>query len=443
MIRLVQFSKQRLKAILAGEDNLDRLCREIPEEACRETRRNYLLNVANGASTKLAEQVAGPNLVLVWLLQIIGAPVWMLGWLMPIKQAASLLPQLAAAGQIRRLALRKWVWVAAGLIQTFCLLLIIPAAVWFDPIVAGGSILGLFVVFSAASGTGSVAFQDVLGKTIGKGHRGQLLASRALLGGLLTIAAGFLVRQLKAGGSPLTTVLWMVAAGALLWGLGALLFSLTREQPGATSGGRNPLAEAGAGLILFRRHQGFRRFLHARVLLLLIEIATPFYVLHANDLLQLDSRSIGYIVIAIGLSQVISSPFWGRLADRTSRTVMLLSAWMAVAAAVAATLLTWVPVASVQQGGYFLVFMLLGLTESGVRLGRKTYLVDAVPQEERATYVAFTNTAVGVVAIGTGLAGLIAQYGGSLVMIIVLGIGALCGVVACQRMPEAEQMLEP
>jgi len=443
MNRVVEIGKQRLKAILAGEDNLDRACREIPAEACRETRRNYFLNVANGASTKLAEQVAGPNLVLVWLLQIIGAPVWMLGWLMPIKQAASLLPQLAAAGQIRRLALRKWVWVAAGLIQTLCLLLIIAVAAWLDPIVAGGCILGLFIVFSAASGAASVAFQDVLGKTIGKGNRGQLLASRALLGGVLTIAAGVFVRQLKSGDSQLPTVLWMVAAGAVLWGLGALLFGLTREPPGATSGGRNPLAEAGAGLTLFRGQQGFRRFLYARVLLLLVEIATPFYVLHANDLLQLDSRSIGYIVIAIGLSQVISSPFWGRLADRTSRTVMLLSARMAVATAVAAILLTWVPVATVQQGGYFLVFMLLGLTEAGVRLGRKTYLVDAVPQEERATYVAFSNTVVGVAAIGAGLAGLIAQFGGSLVMIIVLGIGALCGVAACQRMPEAEQMLEP
>ncbi len=442
MKRLAQISRQRLSAIIAGEDSLDRACLDIPEEACRETRRNYVLNVANGASTKLAEQVAGPNLVLVWLLQIIGAPVWMLGWLMPIKQAASLLPQLVASGQIRRLAVRKWVWVVAGLIQAICLLLIIPAALWLSPVVAGASILLLFILFSAASGTASVAFQDVLGKTISKGHRGQLLASRALIGGLLTIAAGFFVRQFRSGDGELATVFWMVGAGALLWALGSLLFGMTREQPGATQGGRNPRAEAGAGLGLFRKHRGFRRFLYARSLLLLVEIATPFYVLHANQLLQLDSNSIGYIVIAIGLSQVLSSPFWGRLADRTSRTVMQLSAWMAVAASVLAILLSQVPLAVLQQGGYFLVFMLLGLTEAGVRLGRKTYLVDAVPKDERATYTAFSNTLVGIIAICSGLAGLIAQYGGPLVMIVILGIGAFCSAVACQRLPEAERMLE-
>jgi hypothetical protein len=397
--------------------------------------------VANGASTKLAEQVAGPNLVLVWLLQILGAPVWMLGCLMPIKQSAALLPQLVASGQIRRLATRKWVWVVAGLIQTGCLLLMIPAASWLSPAAAGGIILLLFILFSAASGTASVAFQDVLGKTISKGHRGRLLASRALLGGLLTILAGLFVRQLKSGGDELTTVFWMLAVGALLWALGSILFGMTREQEGATQGGRNPIDEAGAGLVLFRQQKGFRRFLYARSLLLTVEIATPFYVLHANDLLQLDSRLIGYIVIAIGLSQVLSSPFWGRMADRTSRTVMQISAWMAVAAALLAILLTWVPVVALQQAGYFLVFMLLGLTEAGVRLGRKTYLVDAVPQEERATYTATTNTLVGIVAIGTGLAGLIAQFGGSLVMIVVLGFGALCSAIACQRLPEADLML--
>ncbi len=441
MKRLVQISRQRLNAIVSGEDSLDRSCREIPQEFCKETRRNYLLNVTNGASTKLAEQVAGPNLVLVWLLQLIGAPVWMLGCLMPIKQAAALLPQLVASGQIRRLAVRKWVWVVAGLIQTICLLLMIPASAWLNPVAAGLVVLLLFLLFSAASGTASVAFQDVLGKTITKGHRGRLLASRALIGGLLTILAGAALRQFRTGGDDLHLVFGMLVLGALLWALGSLLFGLTHEQAGATQGGRNPIDEAGAGLQLIRRQQGFRRFLYARSLLLTVEIATPFYVLHANNLLELDSHLIGYIVIAIGLSQVLSSPFWGRMADRTSRTVMQLSAWMAVAASALAILLTWLPVAALQQGGYFLVFMLLGLTEAGVRLGRKTYLVDAVPQEERATYMATTNTLVGIVAVGTGLAGLIAQYGGSLVMIVVLGLGALCSVAACRRLPEADKML--
>ena len=56
--------------------------------------RSYLLNVANGACTKLAEQLASPGLVLPWLLGAIGAPAGLAGLLMPVKQAGSLAPQL-------------------------------------------------------------------------------------------------------------------------------------------------------------------------------------------------------------------------------------------------------------------------------------------------------------------------------------------------------------
>lgn len=241
MKRLIHLTRRRLYGILAGDDALDRSCAEIPDSGCHELPFNFSLNVANGAATKLAEQVAGPNLVLVWLLQLLGCPVWILGFLMPVKQAGALLPQMVAAGQIRRLAVRKWVWVVAGVSQTLCLLLMIPVAIYADPVLAGMLILGLFTLFSIASGTASVAFQDVLGKTITKGHRGKLLASRALIGGLLTIIAGLLLPKLQVSCSDeLTTVFMLLGLGAVLWLVAALLFAGTREQAGESQGGVMP-----------------------------------------------------------------------------------------------------------------------------------------------------------------------------------------------------------
>ena len=51
-------------------------------------------------------------------------------------------------------------------------------------------IVALFSFFSLASGVGSVAFKDVLVKTIPKWKRGRLLAARATFGGLLTLITG-------------------------------------------------------------------------------------------------------------------------------------------------------------------------------------------------------------------------------------------------------------
>ncbi|MDA3902371.1 MAG: MFS transporter [Desulfuromusa sp.] len=434
--------KKYLSGVMAEDDDLDRACQSIPVESCKETPWNFRINVCNGAASKLAEQIAGPNLILPWLFQLLGTPIWMFGFLMPIKQTFSLLPQMVVAGRIRQLAKRKWVWVGSGIIQALCLLLMIPVALLFPPAAAGFSLLALLVVFSTASGTASVAFQDVLGKTIDKGQRGKLLARRALVGGILTTAAGLLLNRYRGTQQDLTPVLILLLIAVVLWALAALFFTLIREFPGAVQGGRNAISEARAGFQLFRHQRGFRQFLLARSLLLSVELATPFFVLHAGQLLQLKIQSIGSLVIAVGISQMLSSPFWGQMADRSSKDVMTLSALIAFSSVVLAIVLTFLPVYSIQYAGYMLVFVLIGLAEAGVRLGRKTYLVDAAPHEERATYTAFSNSMVGIIAIVSGITGLIAQWLGASVMLLAIAVFMLFGFLACRKMPEADAMLD-
>jgi hypothetical protein len=431
--------RRHFSGILSTDDHLDRSCRDIPPESCHQVVRNLHANTANGAASKLAEQIAGPNLVLPWLFHIIGAPVWLFGFLMPIKQTFSLLPQLMVAGQIRRLPVRKWVWVGCGLVQALCLMLMIPVALWLPPAGAGMVLLLLLIVFSSASGAASVAFQDVLGKTVDQGQRGKLLARRSFYGGILTVVAGLLLNRYRDAQDNLSTVLFLLLAAAVLWGVAALFFALVREFPGAVAGGRNAIGEVRAGFDLMRREPGFALFLQARGLLLAIELATPFYVLHAGQVLDLSATQIGTLVVAIGAAQIISSPFWGKLADRTSRKVMALSAVIGAVSAFLALTLVLVP-AEVRSAGYALVFVLIGLAEAGVRLGRKTYLVDATPHNERATYTAFSNSLVGVVALLSGLTGVIAHQFGAATMLVVLLLLMLAAYGACRRMPEAAMM---
>ena len=101
-------------AVLSGDDSTERACKAIPDEQCTSVPRNFILNVLNGSCTKLAEQLASPTLVLPWLVSSLGAPVWVVGWFVPVKQAGSMIPQLAVAARIRNLAQRKWAWAGAG-----------------------------------------------------------------------------------------------------------------------------------------------------------------------------------------------------------------------------------------------------------------------------------------------------------------------------------------
>jgi hypothetical protein len=428
------------KSVLADDDSLDRACKSIPEEACRHSARNYKANLYNGAASKLAEQTAGPNLVIPWLLQAIGAPVWILGFAMPLKQTFSLLPQMVTAGYIRTLAVRKTVWTISGFIQALCLILMIPSAVYLNPFEAGVAVLFLLIIYSTASGTASVAFQDVLGKTIDKGQRGKLLSARAFAGGVLTIAAGLIISRVR-GGS-ITTLYLLLVAGAVLWIISSLFFQSIKEEPGAVKGGRNAIKEAAAGIYLFKRYKGFRRYLYARLSLNVIEIAVPFYAFYASELLGTSKAGLGLFMMAIGVSQVISSPFWGRAADETSRKVLIQSALISVAASVVAVVCYFLTDQLAVYAGLLAAFVLMGLAEAGVRLGRKTYLVDATPADNKSTFTAFSNSLVGVLSLAAGVLGLIAEKTGAAGIIAVIGVLSLIAVFVSAHMPEADDMLK-
>jgi hypothetical protein len=119
---------QRIYSLLSGDDDHDRACKIIPASECTAIPRNYLLNVLNGAAAKLAEQVASAKVALPWLMSAVGAPTVFVGMLLPLRQAGTLLPQLAVAGRIRQYPLRKWFWVAAAMVQAISLPVMVAAA---------------------------------------------------------------------------------------------------------------------------------------------------------------------------------------------------------------------------------------------------------------------------------------------------------------------------
>jgi len=424
-------------AILSGDDSTERACADIPPAECTNLPRNYVLNVLNGAASKLAEQVASAKIVLPWLIGALGAPALFVGLLLPLRQTGSLLPQLAVAGYIRRYSLRKWFWVVSAMVQVLMLLAMIAAAIMLPPTAAGIGIVASLLVFSVCRGVGSVAFQDVTGKTIPKGRRGKLLAARGMIGGLLTIVAGLAVKAAFGDTTAMRPALVLLFGGAFLWLIAGLAFAGIKESPGAVSGGRNALREAAAGRELVQQESWFRRFLAVRVALLSVELAAPFYVLHVKRLLPGQPVMLGIIVVAAGLAAALSSPFWGRFADLSSRKVMIMSGFMAAATGAGALAIGLLPLEYRSPMLAGVIFILLGFAEAGALLGRKTYLIDRTDPERRATYVAFANSAIGLVALLFGMLGILVETLGLTGVIILLAFLGVAAAALSALLPEA------
>jgi hypothetical protein len=352
----------------------------------------------------------------------------------------ALLPQLSIAGRIRQFKRRKWFWAGGAFGFGLAFLLMVPAALILSPVAAGGAVLLLLSLASLSRGVSSVAFKDVLAKTIPQGRRGRLLATRATLGGILTLIAGLLLRLYVSNTSSLTPYLILFGLTGTLWFVGAVLAAAITEEEGATEGGRNALEEARAGIKLLGEKPGFRQFILARALLLSVKLSVPFYTLYARQLTDGAIGGLSAFIVAVGLAEVLSSPFWGRFSDRSSRTVMVSAGVLAVLVGITAIGIGIMPESWHTPLLLAPIFLLVGFAQAGVRLGRKTYLVDAAPELERPLYVAVNNTIIGVLTLASGAFGLVAQLLNVRALLILFVLLTALGALACWRMPEAEHM---
>jgi MFS family permease len=418
------------------EEDETRACEPIPEEACTNLPKNFLLNVSNGTLTKLAEKIISPGLTLAWIMQFFGASAALLGAIVPVKDAGSLLPQLIVSGKIRAYPVRKNFWAFSALIQSICWLIAALLIFFSDASFLPYLLLLLLAIFSIASGIGSVAFKDVTAKTIPKNTRGQMLGYRSTFGGLLALIAGGLLVFVIKGKADRQIYGWMFLTASVLWFVAALLFFMIKEEKGATKGGRNPIEEIKSGYKLITQDKSFRNFLFTRALLMSVHLLGPFYVLMAKRMGGSNWSFLGYLIIANGLANVLSSPFWGRIADQSPTRLMRISCFIAIGGAVYALL--FYLAGNLNWGFYaFLpVFFINGIAYSGARLSRKTYLVDYAPADERPTYVSVANTFIGLFTLVAAAFGLIAQLFGLPAQIIFFIILLVIAIFLSLRLKE-------
>ncbi|WP_114416588.1 MFS transporter [Marinospirillum perlucidum] len=420
---------------LAEEDE-GRVCKDISEEACRETPGNFFYTLIANTLSSLADKLASSKTTLPWLLLHLGGPGWMLSLLVPLRESGSLMPQLLIGALVRRQPLRKWIWVAGGCIQGLALLLMGWSALALEGAAAGYALLVLLTLFSLARGACSVAFKDVQGKTIPKTRRGRLGGWISSVSGLVTLGLGLLLGSFFQEASATANALLLLAA-AIFWFLASLVFSRIIEFPGATEGGANGFTEAIKKLSLLKEDRPFRLFVIARALAMGSGLAAPFYLALARDNLGEGLAVLGLFIAAEGLAGLISSPIWGRLADDSSRRVFSLASGLAGGISLALALISWLPLpTSLDWAVYLLAFLGLGIAHSGVRLGRKTYMLDMAGGNKRTDYVAVSNTVIGFLLLGTGLLGALAALVSLQAALLLLGLGGVISAYMSHQWPE-------
>ena len=99
-------------------------------EATQSESRRFTTHLASLVATKTADGLIDPKLVLSWVLNALSAPGFLIGALVPVREAGALLPQLGLARWIQASARRKMFWAAGSAIQGLAALSIAAAALF-------------------------------------------------------------------------------------------------------------------------------------------------------------------------------------------------------------------------------------------------------------------------------------------------------------------------
>ncbi|ANS80284.1 Putative membrane protein [Serinicoccus hydrothermalis] len=391
------------------------------------------------ALQSIGDQVVNAKTVLPWLLSVLGAPAAMVALLVPVRESGSMLPQAALTPWVVSRPRRTRVWMLGAAGQGLATVGMAGAALLLEGAAAGVAVLLALAVFALSRALCSMAAKDVQGRTVPKGERGQVTGAATMVSGAAALVIGVTLELLGPDlGAPVLAAFLLGAA--LMWVLGVVVYAGIPERPREPESAGEPWWTETVELL--REDADFRRFVLARGLLLVSALAPPFLVTLAASTEGAGLLTgLGSFVIAQGVASVVGGRVFGGLADRSSRLVMALGALVAslVVLLVVGAVLALPPGSPALAVVLVTAYLLLSLVHVGVRVARKTYVVDVAEGDRRTRYVAVSNTAMGVILLVTGAvsAGLAAF--GHVPALVFLAVLGLLGALLSWRLPEASR----
>jgi hypothetical protein len=431
--RFANVTERFYDAVIENDDT--RLCAGIRDSACRVVPGNFFVILLSLVLTRLGDLLASPKIVLAWLLGAVGAPAAAIGLLVPVREAGSLLPQMLLGAWIRGHPLRRGFWVAGSLLQALSVAAMAGAVWWLQAEAAGWAVVTLLALFALGRAVCSISMKDVQGKCVPKARRGRLSGLATSIAGIAVLGLGLALFGNDEAPSKQFYALLLLAAAAT-WLVAAGIFVRVEEHAGDTQGGHGLFESLARSANLLSDDVAFRRFVIARALLMCSAISAPFLVLLAQREAA-DTRLLGAFLLAASLATSVSAAFWGWMADTSARRAMLRAGAAAGLVCVATAAAGWMLEGWRWLGAAVVVaYFVLSVAHEGVRIGRKTYLVDMAEGDRRTDYVAVSNTVIGAALLcAGGLSGVIALHSTEAAL-MVLGLMGLAGVVAAARLEE-------
>ena len=265
--------------------------------------------------------------------------------------------------------------------------------------------------YALASGLSSVAWFDILARAVPVKQRGLLMGISQVTSGVVGIGVGVLVgRILGSPNVPFPTnyaLLFGIASVIML--VSSLALALVREPPMTKAELRASGPSSAGGLRLLFADRAFSRVVLCRILVAMVGLASPFYVVHAVDVLGLPQTVVGEFVMAQTLGRVITSGLLGLVVGRRGpRIVIRVGSLLAMSGPLLALAFHLAGDNRLARA-YPVVFGALGAVNSIWMMGFFNYLLEIAPDGLRPYYIGASSTIMGLLTLVPMLGGVLLE----------------------------------
>lgn len=312
----------------------------------------------------------------------------LVGLIPTVYLVGTTLPQLFMANFLRKTKLRKKYLVMAALVQRIgilglLMLSIIQPRLGLTPALTLTLFFLMFGVQHFASGFYVPVWIDFIGKSIPR-KRGLLFGISNFIGGLMGLGIGWLLSYLLSQFliDRAIPIIFGMSFTASMISLAAILLWREVVPPDSffTFKGNNSNS--------FREvltDKNFVNFLIWRGLMVVLEIATPFYSISALKLPDVGPAQVGIFTTILSFFQAVVNPFWGWFGDRKGfLSVVKISCLAGVIAALLGIIYP-------SLISYYLIYVFLGLMLSGFSISSFNIIYDFSPKQLVYLYLALSQ----------------------------------------------------
>jgi MFS family permease len=405
-------------------------------------RRNFVAFIVDYAFFGVALSFANPSSVLPAFVRQFTRSAPVVGLVSTVFNGGWLLPQMVAARAINDKARKKpYLMIGMSGRITFW---ITALGLWLGLAQHSTEMLLLFFVcmgvFTITDGLASVAWFDMLARAIPLKGRGRLLGIAQVIGGLAGLGAGVAITLILDDPRlpfPADYAMIFTLAG-LAFTPSAIALALLRETEPVSRGADRKKWGQNGWLTPLLQDSAFRRLMVSRVLVGMVSLATPFYVGHATDVLNLPEGVVGSFVAAQQVAGVASGALLGLISNRRGPSPAI-----RIGSAITVGGPLFALAAHLADGGlltqaYPLVYVTLGVYGSSSMLGFYNYLLEVAPDDVRPSYVGLGNTIMGVVTLAPTVGGWLLETTSYTALFGITAVLVFLGFLMALRLEEAK-----